>query len=213
MSDPGERAAEAAGREPVLTDKTVTYHVIRALCWLSLKVYCRMRVEGSAHIPAQGGCVLAANHASHLDIPIVSTITRRHVAFVARDTLGHMRWLAWVMRQCRAVLVKRGTADTRAIRAMVEHLKAGDCVAIYPEGTRTHDGRLGELKGGALLAARMAGVPLVPVGLAGGYRILSRHMALPRPAKLVVRIGRPIDPALPDAQERLVAALHELSGT
>ena len=84
---------------------------------------------------------MAANHSSHLDIPIISVITRRHVAFVARDTLDGARWLSFVMRECRTVLIRRGTADRRAIRAMVEHLEAGDCVAIYPEGTRRAKGR------------------------------------------------------------------------
>jgi len=204
---------ELAPVAEVQTDKTLTYHFLRSACWLFLKLYCRMRIEGAEKIPKSGGCVLAANHASHLDIPIVSTITLRHVAFVARDTLDESRFISFIMRETRAVLVKRGTADRRAIRAMVDHLAVGDCVAIYPEGTRTHDGKIGEWKGGAILAARMAKVPIVPVGLDGSYRLLNRHMHFPRPAKLVVRIGDPIDSSLPDAHERLLAAVHALSRT
>lgn len=196
----------------VLTDKTLTYKTLRLAVWVFLKSYCRLEIEGAERIPASGGVVIAANHCSHLDIPIISCVTSRHVAFVARDTLDDSRWLSFVMRECRTVLVKRGTADTRAIRAMVDHLDAGDCVAIYPEGTRSHDGRLGELKGGALLAARMGKVPLVPVGIEGAARVLSRKMLLPRPAKLRVRVGQPIDPRAPDAQAQLEAALRELSG-
>ncbi|MBK7643953.1 MAG: 1-acyl-sn-glycerol-3-phosphate acyltransferase [Planctomycetes bacterium] len=211
MSATEEREVESPVE--VRMDKTLTYHFLRSVCWLFLKLYCRMRIEGAEKLPKSGGCVLAANHASHLDIPILSTTTLRHVAFVARDTLDESRFLSFIMRETRAVLVKRGTADRRAIRAMVDHLAVGDCVAIYPEGTRTHDGKLGELKGGALLAARMGKVPIVPIGLDGSYRLLSRHMKFPRPAKLVVRVGDPIDSSLPDAQERLLAALHELSRT
>lgn len=197
----------------VRMDKTLTYHFLRSVCWLFLKVYCRMRIEGAEKIPRTGGCVLAANHASHLDIPIVSTITLRHVAFVARDTLDESWFISFIMRETRAVLIRRSSADRRAIRAMTDHLAIGDCVAIYPEGTRTHDGKIGEWKGGAVLAARMGKVPIVPVGIDGSYRLLSRHMKFPWPAKLVVRIGDPIDSSLPDAQERLLAAVHELSRT
>ena len=207
------KQGEVEPQVEVRMDKTLTYHFLRSVCWLFLKVYCRMRIEGAEKIPKTGGCVLAANHASHLDIPIVSTITLRHVAFVARDTLDESWFLSFIMRETRAVLVKRGTADRRAIRAMVDHLVVGDCVAIYPEGTRTHDGKIGEFKGGAVLAARMGKVPIVPVGIDGGYRLMSRHMTIPRPAKLVVRIGDPIDSSLPDAQERLLAAVHALSRT
>ena len=203
----------SAPAEPARMDKTLTYHFLRTTSWLFTRIYCRMRLEGSEKIPRSGGCVLAANHASHLDIPIMSTITRRHVAFVARDSLDGAKWLSWIMYQCRTVLIRRSSADRRAIRAMVEHLEIGDCVAIYPEGTRTHDGKLGEMKGGALLAARMAKVPVVPIGIQGSWNLLNRNMVFPRPAKLVVRVGDPIDSSLPDAQERLVAAVHELSRT
>lgn len=196
----------------VATDKTLVYRFLRTLSWCVLKSYNRMSVEGAQNIPAGGGVVLAANHTTHLDIPIISCVTNRHVAFVARDSLDSARWLSFVMRQCRAVLVKRGTADTRAIRAMVEHLDAGDCVAIYPEGTRSRDGRLGEIKGGALLAARMGKVPIVPVGISGGHRMMSRSMWVPRPAKITVRIGSPIDPGAPDALAQLETALRTLSG-
>jgi 1-acyl-sn-glycerol-3-phosphate acyltransferase len=196
----------------VATDKTLVYRFLRTLSWCVLKSYNRMSVEGAHNIPASGGVVLAANHTTHLDIPILSCVTNRHVAFVARDSLDSARWLSFVMRQCRAVLVKRGTADTRAIRAMVEHLDAGDCVAIYPEGTRSRDGRLGEIKGGALLAARMGKVSLVPVGISGGHRMMSRSMWVPRPAKIAVRIGPPIDPEAPDALAQLETALRKLSG-
>jgi len=196
----------------VQTDKTLVYRFLRGLSWCVLKSYNRMSVEGAERIPAVGGVVLAANHTTHLDIPILSCVTGRHVAFVARDTLDGARWLSFVMRQCRAVLIKRGTADTRAIRAMVEHLDAGDCVAIYPEGTRSRDGRLGEIKAGALLAARMGKVPIVPVGIEGGYAMLNRSMILPRPARIRVRVGDPIDPGAPDALAQLEAALRTLSG-
>ncbi len=196
----------------VATDKTFVYRFLRTLSWCVLKSYNRMSVEGTEHIPAGGGVVLAANHTTHLDIPIISCITNRHVAFVARDSLDSARWLSFVMRQCRAVLVKRGTADTRAIRAMVEHLDAGDCVAIYPEGTRSRDGSLGEIKGGALLAARMGKVPIVPVGISGGYRMMNRSMWVPRPARIRVRIGPAIDPEAPNALEQLETALRTLSG-
>ena len=207
------KQGEVEPQVEVRMDKTLTYHFLRSVCWLFLKVYCRMRIEGAEKIPRTGGCVLAANHASHLDIPIVSTVTLRHVAFVARDTLDESWFISFIMRETRAVLVKRGTADRRAIRAMTDHLAIGDCVAIYPEGTRTHDGRIGEFKGGAVLAARMGKVPIVPIGIDGAYRLLSRHMKFPWPAKLVVRVGDPIDSSLPDAQERLLAAVHALSRT
>jgi 1-acyl-sn-glycerol-3-phosphate acyltransferase len=85
-------------------------------------------------------------------------------------------------------------------------------VAIYPEGTRTRDGSLQEFKGGALLAARMAGVPIVPCGIRGAYDAWPRGRTIPLPKKIGVRFGAPIDSSLADAQERMVASIQSMIG-
>lgn len=203
---------ETGPDERILTTKTLVYRLCHWGSLLYCKLWHRMRVEGLENIPASGGAVLASNHQSHIDILVFGGCVPRHVSFVARDTLADTRWLGFVMRQCGAVLVKRGTSDRKALRAMVEHLAAGDMVAIYPEGTRTRDGRIGEFKGGALLAARMAHVPIVPAGIRGTFEAFPRGRAFPRPRKIAVRFGAPIDSSLPDAQERLVAAVEGLVG-
>jgi 1-acyl-sn-glycerol-3-phosphate acyltransferase len=85
-------------------------------------------------------------------------------------------------------------------------------VAIFPEGTRSKDGRLVEIKGGALMAARLGRAPIVPVGIEGAHRAWGRGMSLPRPRKIVMRCGAPIDPLDPRAVELLSERIRELSG-
>lgn len=198
--------------EPVLVDKTWVYWACWIAAWLFTKSYHRLRIEGYANLPATGGAVLASNHQSHLDILTIAASNRRHVAFVARDTLAHWKWLAFTMRGCGAILIQRNSSDRKALRAMVQHLEQGDLVVIFPEGTRTKDGALGEFKGGALLAARMAKVPIVPIGTRGAIEAWPRTRVLPAPRKIAVRFGPPIDSALPDAQERLVGAVQSMIG-
>jgi 1-acyl-sn-glycerol-3-phosphate acyltransferase len=198
--------------EPILTHRTFVYWLCHISSKLYTKIWHRLSVQGLENIPRQGAAVIASNHQSHVDILIYGGCVPRHVSFVARDTLADQRWLAYVMRQCGAVLVKRGQGDRKALRAMAEHLEAGDLVAIFPEGTRTDDGNLREFKGGAVLAARLAKVPIIPVGIRGAFQAFPRGVALPRPKKIRVRFGPPIDSALPDAQERLVAAVAGLAG-
>ena len=210
--DSGVHSAAAQPAEPILTHKTFVYHFCSTSALLFCKAYFRLRVEGLEHIPKSGGAVLASNHQSFVDILILGGCMPRHVAFVARDTLAHWRWLAYTMRQCGAVLVRRGTSDRRALRAMADHLDKDDIVVIYPEGTRSRDGSLQEFKGGALLAARMAGVPIIPCGIRGAYAAWPRGRTIPLPKKIGVRFGPPIDSALPDAQERLIAAVQSLIG-
>ena len=203
---------ETTRAEPVLTEKTLVYRVGSKACLAFCKLAFRMRIEGRANVPRSGGAVLAANHQSFLDIPIVGGAVSRHVAFVARDTLDDWRWLAFVMRESGVVLVRRGTSDRRALRQMADHLEAGDLVAIYPEGTRTRDGSLQEFKGGAVLAARMAKVPIVPVGIRGAFEAWPRGKSIPRPRKIGVRFGAPIDSGAPDAQEQLLASVRAMIG-
>ncbi len=200
------------GAEPVLTTKTLVYRLCSISSWIYCKLWHRLEVRGLEHIPKTGGILIASNHQSHVDILIYGGIVPRHVSFVARDTLANQRWLAYVMRQCGAVLIQRGASDRKALRAMADHLEAGDVVAIFPEGTRTDDGSLREFKGGALLVARLAQVPIVPAGISGANLAFPRGAALPRPRKIRLAFGPPIDSALPDAQERLVAAVSALSG-
>jgi 1-acyl-sn-glycerol-3-phosphate acyltransferase len=207
-----QASGEATGVEPIFTHKTFVYKLCSTSALLLCKSYFRLRVEGLHNIPKEGGAVLASNHQSFVDILILGGCVPRHVAFVARDTLAEWRWLAYTMRQCGAVLVRRGTSDRRAMRGMADHLERGDIVVIYPEGTRTRNGGLQEFKGGALLAARMANVPIIPCGIRGAFEAWPRGRTIPRPKKIGVRFGPPIDSALPDAQERLVAAVQGLIG-
>lgn len=206
---PSPNGADSA--EPLLTRKTLVYRLCSISSWLYCKIWHRLEVRGVEHIPKTGGAVIASNHQSHVDILIYGGCVPRHVSFVARDTLANQKWLAYVMRQCGAVLIQRGASDRKALRAMADHLEAQDLVAIFPEGTRTDDGSLREFKGGALLAARLAKVPIVPAGISGAFQAFPRGVAIPRPRKIRVSFGAPIDSALPDAQERLVAAVSALA--
>ncbi len=188
------------------------YRLVRTLDRAFCGSWFRLRVEGLERIPRKGGILLAANHQSYLDILAVGAAVPRHVTFVARDTLADTAWLAFVMRRCKAILVRRGTSDRAAIRAMAETLASGGIVAIYPEGTRSRRGDPGTFKGGAVMAARLAGVQILPVGIRGAFDAWPRGRAIPWPRKVAIRFGTPIDPTAEDARERLEAAIREMIG-
>ena len=163
-------AAPPAVEVPRAGGPTLFYRFLYNLDRLCCRTFFRMRVEGLENVPKEGGAMICANHQSYLDILVIGAAVPRHVTFVARDTLADWAWLAFVMRRCGAILIRRGTSDRAAIRAMSESMKAGGIVAIYPEGTRTLTGNLANFKGGAVMAARIAGVKLVPAGIRGAYQ-------------------------------------------
>jgi len=181
---------EDSENPPVLVRKTLVYRICRTAVRLYLGLRHGMRCEGVEHIPEQGGALIVANHQSVLDIPLLAASTGRHICFVARKSLADSALLGFIMRQCGAVLIDRGAGDRAAMRQMVEHLRRGDLVAIFPEGTRTLDGRVGAFKGGALLAARKAGVPIVPASIRGSFAIWPRSRRFPGPGHIAVRYAQ-----------------------
>lgn len=191
----------------ILTHRTLGYWAAWGSTRVLYALYFREGLEGREHMPRTGGVLVVANHQSFLDIPLVSHVVPRHVSFVARDTLAQSPPLAWLMRTCGAVLIKRGASDRAALREAAAHLERGDVVAMFPEGTRSPDGQVQEFRPGAVLAARMAKVPIVPCAIRGAFEALGRTTRFPRPVKIRATLLAPIDSALPDALERARAAI------
>jgi len=182
-----------------------TVHVLYAVIWPT-------RVFGRDRVPRQGRVLIVANHQSFLDIPLVCKgVLHRHVAFVARDTLAKTRWLKFVLKHTGAILIDRTRGDRAALRAMARHLEAGDAVAIFPEGTRSRDGQLGQPKKGALLAARMAQAPILPCAVEGTIKAWPRG-SRPRPARIAVHFGELIDSSDADAMERTWSSIASMLG-
>jgi cytidylate kinase len=194
----------------LLTEKTLVYRAARRFFWLWFVFLCRVRVRGRAHVPPTGGCLIVANHQSYFDIPLVAAALQRHVCFVARDTLAKSRGIAFLIKWCGGVMVRRGASDRASIRAIVEHLAKGDAVCIFPEGTRSNDGAMLEFKRGMALIARQAGVPVVPAGIRGTLRTFGRGMKVPRPARCSIEFGAPLEPTA-DVLDRARVAVSALA--
>ncbi|GAB6856437.1 lysophospholipid acyltransferase family protein [Microbacterium xylanilyticum] len=199
--------------------------ILRPLFWL---LY-RPRIIGRANVPESGPVLLASNHLASLDTVIIPTSTARPVQFLIKasyftgtGTLGRFR--RWFFRSIGGVPVHRATGrDARAaLDAGAGILRAGSVFAVFPEGTRSRDGRLHDGHGGAAWMARDTGAAVVPVGLIGTGTAKPLSHLLPGRARLEVRFGEPLDLADLDGvadgkarreiTERLMAAIARLSG-
>jgi 1-acyl-sn-glycerol-3-phosphate acyltransferase len=153
---------------------------------------CPMRVFGEENIPESGPAILASNHISYLDPPAIGCAIHRECWFVAKSQLFSLPLLGPLLPKLHAFPVRRGTADRSAIRRCLELLGEGALVVIFPEGTRSRDGRLMPAEPGIGIVALSSKAPVVPVALTGTDKALPRNSPILRPAPITVRIGRPI---------------------
>jgi 1-acyl-sn-glycerol-3-phosphate acyltransferase len=183
------------------------------------------RYEGGRNVPNTGPALLLANHQSFLDPPIAGCPFRRHICFLARKTLFRNRFFGWLIRRCNAVPVDQEGVAKEGLKSILDQLKAGQAVLVFPEGERTYTGAIQPLKPGILLLIKRISAPIVPIGIAGAFDALPRTRKWPRfsplflpttGADVAVSIGKPIpaeryrdmsrDQVLTDLREELMRA-------
>ena len=144
------------------------YAFNHVLCQLIAITVFDFRVKVLGRLPESGPVILAPNHQSFLDPWLVGVGMRRDTFYLARDTLFRFQPLAWFIASLNAIPVARGTkAPRQGIERSLAVLRAGRPLVLFPEGTRTEDGQLGELKRGIELVARQSGAPVVPIWVDG----------------------------------------------
>jgi 1-acyl-sn-glycerol-3-phosphate acyltransferase len=156
------------------------------------------RVSGRELIPRSGAVIIASNHISYCDPPVVGSGVPREVYFLAKEELFRNRAFGWLIRQYNAIALRRSVGDVGAVRRAVELLKQGKAVLMFPEGTRSLSGRLLKPKPGVGMIASLTSAPVVPAYVTG-----SNHLgaAFLRKTTMAVRFGRPIEPS-PDITHR-----------
>jgi 1-acyl-sn-glycerol-3-phosphate acyltransferase len=169
------------------------YHPGAAICGFLARLLFGARIEGVEHVPREGAFIVVSNHCSNLDPPIVGWATGHQVGrvvhFMAKIEMRSWPIVGWLARQSGVYFVRRGEGDRAAQRFSLEALADGRPIAIFPEGTRSKDGRMKAAKSGAALLAMRSGAPLLPVGIAGTQHIFPGRSRRPHATKVRLRIG------------------------
>lgn len=157
----------------------------------------RLEVHGVERLDYRRPWLFAANHQSIIDIPVLMLALPVPLRFVAKDQLRKVPFLGRYIRAMGMVFVRldSGVRGVAAVGEVASILAGGECVATFPEGTRSSDGAVGPFKPGSLAPAIQTGVPVVPVAIAGAGRVLPRGGFRVRPGKIRLLVGEPIETA------------------
>jgi len=168
------------------------YSLLRGLAIIIFKVFFAVKIRGKENVPLKGGTILASNHLSYFDPIVLGLLTPRKINFMAKEELFENFLFRLSITKLGAFPVKRERVDKTVYQKVLDLLKKGELLVLFPEGTRSWEGKLGHLQQGTVKIALRANVPLVPVIIRGTEKVLPRGKKMIRLAKIEARIGKPL---------------------
>lgn len=170
---------------------TPLYFLGYSVCKAAAMLVFRLRIYGRENLIEDGPAILASNHASYIDPPLVGVSCRKDIYFLARKSLFEKPVFGPLISRLNTVPVDRDRGDVGAVRAMIKLLKSGKRVLVFPEGTRSSDGNLQPARAGVGLLIAKSLAPVVPVRIFGSYAALPRSGGI-RFVPVTVVIGKPL---------------------
>ena len=156
------------------------YGLLQVIFGLFFKILFRAEIIGRENMPKEGAVILAANHMSNWDPPFLATFLSRPVSYMAKVELFANPLFGSAIRACHAFPVKRGAADRGAIKAAMQVLRQGKCLGLFPEGTRSRNGKMRKAEAGVGLIASMTNAPVLPAAIIGTDQIFAKGSCFPK---------------------------------
>lgn len=192
------------------------YNFFKAILYIFFRVFYRLEIIGQENIPEKGGVIIASNHVSYLDPPVLGVSINRRTTFMAREGLFRIPILGMFVKSF-SFPVRRGKPQPSTIKEAVKRLNNGELIVIFPEGGRSPDGTLLEAKRGIGVIACLSNCVIIPTLISGTEKALPVGARFLHPAKIKVIFGKPIKPLDSpdkDAQEKIceniTGAIREL---
>jgi 1-acyl-sn-glycerol-3-phosphate acyltransferase len=190
----------------------VIYYFFKVIFTIFYKILFRNEVKGKHNIPEAGGVIIAANHLSYLDPPLIGISMKRQAYYMAKESLFKNPLIGWFVRSF-SIPVDRESPKPSTIKEAVKLLKDGKVLVLFPEGGRSKDGDIGGGKRGVAMIAAMSKAPVVPTLIEGTDRALPKGARFLSPAKVRITFGKPMkiksDESTRDYQNRLTEEIME----
>lgn len=164
--------------------KDIIRVIVRSGILLWCKIAHRVKIEGREDIPKEGALIFCGNHRTFLDPPLIVVTAKRHVHFLAKEELYKNPFLAFLGWSFDAIKVKRDAKDINAVKSSLKYLKKGECIALFPEGTRNGLAKGEKVKDGAAFFTLRTGAKVIPIGISGK----TGHFS-----KVTIKYGKPLD--------------------
>lgn len=198
---------------PFFKNKTIPYQIAAQIWSKTLLPFSgvRLSTNGLDNFPKDSPVIIVANHQGAADIPALLSTLPVRFRFAIKKELFDIPIFGWFLKQAGYFPIDRQVVLSayKMVETIVNILKSGESVLIFPEGTRSFDGSLGKFKRGSLMAALKSGAPVIPVAISGSYHILPRGTKWFRPAKIKISIGPPVYFNNEEEYESKVEAIRE----
>ncbi|MHB8519579.1 MAG: lysophospholipid acyltransferase family protein [Limisphaerales bacterium] len=155
-------------------------------------IYFRWRIYHPERVPLEGPVILASNHASYLDPPLIGAAVGREINYLARESLFRFPVMGAVLRSWNVVPVDRDGGGAAGLKAILDRLLAGGAIILFPEGTRSRDGTIQRARSGIGFTVIKSTAPVVPVRVFGTYEAYGRQIRFPHPRGVAVKYGLPM---------------------
>jgi 1-acyl-sn-glycerol-3-phosphate acyltransferase len=182
----------------------IFYWIAKTFFRIVFTLYNRLEIRGLDKVPCGATLILASNHSSYIDPPLLGGVFPGRLRYLAKESLFRNPVFGFLISALGATSVAREDSQRAGavLKLLLRVLAGGESVLIFPEGTRSPDGKLKALEGGAAFLSVKAGVPVQPVYISGSDRVWPPHKSFPRPSKVVVSFGSPIYPDLAEGEKR-----------
>ena len=171
----------------------LSYRIGWSLFRVMYATYFRWQIFNAERVPKNGGVIIASNHASFLDPPLVGSALSRDINYLARESLFRYPGIGALLRSWNAVPVDRDGCGEKGLKIILNRLLDGNGIILFPEGTRTLDGKLQPARSGIGLTVIKSTAPVVPVRVFGTFEAYGKNHKFPHPHRVIVKYGQPMN--------------------